>query len=141
MNFQSIGNNVQKTFSSEDFKAWGAQCTEQFTITTICSQETRYEREQALCELEKLFKHYHEHEQVELVNVAHFSINEQRKVYVTTVHFTEKGERRQHLWLNNLVKKNDVWLFDSSMVYVEVDAALLKKFRFNTSILYQQKFD
>jgi len=141
MNFQSIGNSVQKTFSSEDFKAWVAQCTEQFNITIICSREMRYEREQALSELEKLFKHYHEHEQAELINIAHFSINDQRKVHVTTAHFIEQGERKQHLWLNNLVKKKDEWLFDSSTVYVDVDAALLKKFRFNTSILYQQKFD
>lgn len=141
MNFHSIGSEVKKTFSSEDFKAWAAQCTEQFSITLICSKETRYEGQQAISELENLFKHYHSNEDPELINVAHFSINETRKIYVTTVRYTEEGQRKQHMWINNMVSQGDEWMFDSSNVYVEVDQSLLKKFRFNTSILYQQKFD
>lgn len=141
MNFHSIGNEVKKTFSSEDFKAWAEQCTEHFSLTLISSKETRYEGQQAISELENLFKHYHSNEDPELINVAHFSINEKRKIYVTTVRYTEEGQRKQHMWVNNMVSQGDEWMFDSSNVYVEVDQSLLRKFRFNTSILYQQKFD
>lgn len=141
MSFHSIGNEVQKTFSSEDFKAWVAQCTEHFSLTIICSKEERYEGQQAISELGNLFKHYHSNEDPELMDVAHFSINEERKIYVTTVRYTEKGQQKQHVWVNNMVCQEGEWMFDSSNVYVEVDPSLLKKFRFNTSILYQQKFD